>query len=106
MTDPLDAAEAVALDDQAPWFDWMTEAWPDRATARHCLRYVHLRDVERAAQPPVIHVTVPGIPGHFTGTAGGSEVAYEPVPAPEAGGLSCIAPEMTGGFAVVPDSPA
>jgi hypothetical protein len=89
--DPLDKAVPVALDDQAPWFEWMTEAWPVRATARRCRAAVHRMDVERAAQPPVFNVTVPGVPGHFTGTPGGA-VAYSPDPA------------LTGGFAVVADS--
>lgn len=75
--DSLDASVPVALDDHAPWFEWMTEAWPDRATARDCRSAVHRMDVERAAQPPVINVTVPGVPGHFTGTPGGP-VAYLP----------------------------
>jgi hypothetical protein len=75
---PLDKSVPVALNDQTPWFEWMTENWPDRATARHYRDYVHRQDVARAAQPPVIEVTVPGVPGHFTGTLGGNGVAYTP----------------------------
>jgi hypothetical protein len=89
--DSLDKAVQVVLDDHAPWFDWMTETWPDRATARQSREAVHRMDVERAAQPPVINVTVPGVPGRFTGTPGGA-VAYVPDVA------------LTGGFATVPDS--
>lgn len=77
--DPLDKAVPVALDDQAPWFKWMTENWPDRATAGACRDIVHRMDVARAAQQPVINVTVPGV-GLFSGTAGGGEVAYSPNP--------------------------
>ena len=87
MPDPLDKAVPVALDDEAPWFDWMTETWSSRATARHCRSTVHRLDVERAAQPPRIYVTVPGVAGHFAGTPGGP-VAYSPDPA------------LTGGFPV------
>jgi hypothetical protein len=92
--DPLDTSVPVALDDEfkAPWFDWLAEKWPDRGTARQCLTVVHRMDVERAAQQPVINVTVPGVAGHFTGTLGGGEVAYVPDQA------------LTGAFAALPDS--
>jgi hypothetical protein len=89
--DPLDKAVPVALDDHAPWFEWMTEAWPDRATARHYRTSVHRMDVERASQPPVIHVTVPGV-GQFSGTVGGDSFSY--------------APTLTRGFPAIPNSPA
>lgn len=79
--DPLDTSVSVALDDRAPLFEELGEAWPDRATARDCQAAVHRRDVERAAQPPVINVTVPGVPGHFTGQPGGP-VAYLPEDSP------------------------
>jgi hypothetical protein len=75
--DPLDKAVPVALDDRAPWFEWAVENWPDRETARETERAVHRREIARAAQPPVVHVTVPGVPGHFTGRPGGP-VAYSP----------------------------
>jgi hypothetical protein len=75
--DPLDESVPVALDDRAPLFDDLAETWLDRATARLCRDAVHRMDVERAAQPPVVNVTVPGIPGHFTGQMGGP-VAYLP----------------------------
>lgn len=78
--DPLDTAVPVALDAQAPWFERMTEEWPDRATARLCRDHVHRMDVVRAAQPPVVNVTVPGVPGYFTGQPGGP-VAYVHNPA-------------------------
>jgi hypothetical protein len=92
--DYLDKSVPAALDDdfKAPWFDWLTEQWPERDTARGCLAAVHRMDVERAMQPPVVNVTVPGIPGHFTGTLGGGEVAYLPDPA------------LTGAFTALPDS--
>jgi hypothetical protein len=83
--DPFDKSVPVALDDRAPLFEDLGEIWPDRVTARQCLAAVHRMDVERAAQPPVVNVTVPGVPGHFTGQMGGS-VAYSPDPA------------LTGGF--------
>jgi hypothetical protein len=79
MLDPFDLAESVALDDRAPWFEWLTEAWPDRETSRVYQQAVHRLDVQRAAQPPVVNVTVPGVPGHFTGPMTGP-VAYVPDP--------------------------
>jgi hypothetical protein len=85
---PLDTSVPVVPDDHAPWFEWMTEHWPVRATARSCREAVHRMDVARAAQPPVVNVTVPGVPGHFTGRMGGP-VAYSPDPA------------ITGGFSVL-----
>lgn len=92
VPDIFDPSVPVALDNQAPGFEWMTEHWPVRATARHFTHYVHHMDVERASQPPIINVTVPGIPGHFTGTPGAGSVTYSPDPA------------VTGGFAVIPES--
>ena len=77
--DPLDTSVPVALDDRATEFEGLAEEWADRATARHCREAVHRMDVERASQPPVVNVTVPGIPGHFTGQMGGP-VAYLPGP--------------------------
>lgn len=76
---PLDTSASVALDARAPLFDDLMEAWPDPATVRHCREVVHWMDLQRAAQPPEIHVTVPGVPGHFTGQPGGP-VAYLPGP--------------------------
>ncbi len=78
VPDPLNPATPTALDDRAPLFEWLAENSPDRATASHCREYVHRMDVLRAAQPPVVNVTVPGVPGHFTGTSGTGEVAYKP----------------------------
>lgn len=77
--DPLDPAVPVALDDRAPEFEELAESWPGRATAQQCVAAVHRMDIDRAAQPPVINVTVPGVPGHFTGSPG-SAVAYSPDP--------------------------
>jgi hypothetical protein len=77
VPDPFAKAVPVALDDEAPWFKWMTENWPDRATVAACHDFVRRMDVARAAQPPVVNVTVGGIPGHFTGTPSGP-VAYSP----------------------------
>jgi hypothetical protein len=77
VPDSLDASVPAALDDRAPWFEWMAKTWPDRATAVGCHEAVHRLEVERAAQVPVINVTVPGVPGHFTGTPDGP-VAYSP----------------------------
>lgn len=93
MSHPLEAATPVVLDDRAPWFETMVERWPDRATAQHFLYAVHRREVARAGKPPVINVVMPGVPGHFTGTADGREAAYVPGP-------SLV---LTGAFSVVPD---
>lgn len=76
---PLDTAASVALDDRAPFFEDLAKKWPDRATVMLCLDAVHRMDIERAAQPPVVNVTVPGVPGHFTGQLGGP-VSYLPDP--------------------------
>jgi len=77
VPDPLDKTVPVALDDRAPWFKWMAERWPDRATVAHCHEAVLRLEVERAAVQPVINVTLEGVPGHFTGTPTGP-VAYLP----------------------------
>jgi hypothetical protein len=70
-------------DSEAPSFDsyyeWMLAKWPDRDTARLCLEAVHRFALERAAQqPPVVNVTLAGVPGHFTGAAGRGDAAYVP----------------------------
>jgi hypothetical protein len=71
-------------DSEAPsfgsYYDWMLANWPDRDTARLCLEAVHRFDLERAARQPVVNVTLAGVPGHFTGTAGQGDVSYVPEP--------------------------
>jgi hypothetical protein len=94
MSHPLDTSVPWPPDDAAPAFDHVQDNWPDRVTARHCLNVVHRADIERAAVPPVVNVTVPGLLGHFTGEAGSGQVAYVPGPAPE----------LTGSFTVVAEA--
>lgn len=79
------------MDEAAPFFDDMVETWPDRDVARAYLAAVHRKDIERASVTPVIHVTVPGLPGLFSGAARERGITY--------------APEMTGGFAVIGEGP-
>lgn len=86
MDDPLDRTTVVLVDVEAPWFDFMTKNWPDEETSRHVRNALLRLDIEHAAQPPVINVTVPGIYGHFTAVAGQDEVSWSAAPAPETGG--------------------
>jgi hypothetical protein len=82
MSDPLSKSTPVLPDDMAPCFDDLVAGWLDWLTSRNICAVVHRMDVERAMQPPVIHVTVPGIPGHFTGVAGDPSVVYSVFDAP------------------------
>lgn len=73
---------ADSQDVSAPWpaasktyFDWMLSRWPDRDTVRDVLDAVHRRS---AGPAPVVNVTLPGVPGHFTGAAGQGTAAYVP----------------------------
>lgn len=60
------------------FFDYMLRNWPDQDTARAVLDAVHRLAAERASGPPVVNVTLPGVPGHFTGIAGQGGAAYVP----------------------------
>jgi hypothetical protein len=84
MTCPLDADAVVPLDWRTPLFAATVRHWPDKDAADRYRDDMHHRDIERAGQPPVVNVTVPGIPGHFTATAGQEKIAYSPDPAPSA----------------------
>jgi hypothetical protein len=90
---PLDVSVPVVLVDyRTPFFSSVCEHWPDGRSAKLYREEAHCRDIRQAAQPPVVNVSLPGVPGYFTGTAGQAVVAYVQGPAPE----------MTGGFAVIP----
>jgi hypothetical protein len=82
MACPLDRATVVPSDMRTPWFDHVARKWPDGAAADRLRGEMHRRDLEAAARPPVVHVTVPGLPGHFTATAGQEGFAYSPDPSP------------------------
>jgi hypothetical protein len=79
MADPLDTSAPWPLDDHSPGFYATLRDWPDRGHAR-LIRDAVLAVAEQraAAQAPVVNVTLPGVPGHFTGVAGQGDVAYVP----------------------------
>jgi hypothetical protein len=64
------------------FFDGLVAHWPDRATVTAVVNALHKTEVEAASQPPVVNVTVPGMAGHFTKTAGEETAAWVPGPAP------------------------
>jgi hypothetical protein len=80
--DPLDKNVPVPIDADLPLdFDVIAEGWPGRETARRLRTSVHAADIRRAANPPEISVTLPGLPGQVTTVPGSGEVAWK-VPAP------------------------
>lgn len=81
---PLDKDTVVPPDDRTPLFASVARHWPDQHIADSYREAMHRRDLERAALPPVVNVTVPGVPGHFTATGGQEAVAYSPDPEPSA----------------------
>jgi hypothetical protein len=74
--DVLDTATPVVLDERAPEFDGLLDAWADRGTAHSTRQAVHRFELERAAVPPVINVTVAGVPGRFSNVVGTGDVSY------------------------------
>jgi hypothetical protein len=75
-SDALDPAVPVVCTADAPQFAKLLGEWPDQRTAFDCVQALHRRDLDRASLPPVINVTVAGIPGQFSHVAGTDEVAY------------------------------
>lgn len=95
MDDPLDKATVVPVFYETPWFELVADTWPDRETARYYRDVLHSKDIQRASQPPVINVTVPGIPGHFTAAVGTTEVAYSTGDsAPAGAGVTFVGREL------------
>jgi hypothetical protein len=83
--DPFDKSVPVPLDCRPTDFNNLYEAWPDRETARIYWEFVHAADVWRAANPPEINVTLPGLPGPLTTVPGTGVVAWTvPIPVPAA----------------------
>jgi hypothetical protein len=93
----LDDRTAVVLDMPPAQFDGLLDAMASSGSQRwitaqrEILEAVHELDMERAAQPPVINVTVtppdggPAVPGHFRVNTGEQQVAWVDGPAPEDG---------------------
>lgn len=80
MADAFDPSVPVPMDLRTPFFDVTAENWPDRHAAGGYVRLMHSLDMRRAAQPPAVHVTVAGVPGHFITAPGGRTVAYQVTP--------------------------
>lgn len=73
--DPLDPRTAVPLDPSSPVLDGLLgDHLPG---AREILDGVRYRELERAAaRPPVVNVTVTGVPGQFSFVPGSGRVAW------------------------------
>lgn len=54
----LDPVTAIVADCEPVIFRFLIRDWPDRGTAEELAEAVHQLELERAAQPPVIEVTV------------------------------------------------
>lgn len=59
----LDPAAAISADGEPSEFRHMVRDWPDRDTTVWLTEAIHQRELARAAQPPVIEVTVTTPPG-------------------------------------------
>lgn len=98
----LDPETVVPADEEsAPYFDWVAEHWPDARAAVQIMSRQHEFDMERAAQPPVVNVTVvdgegvPAFDGHIRVQTGPQRtLAYVVGPAPEQG----TSPRVTTGL--------
>lgn len=75
--DPFDKNVPVPLDVKPQGFNDLYAEWPDRETARLYWEYVHEADVRRAANPPEISVTLPGLPGIISAVPGSGMVAWK-----------------------------
>lgn len=76
--------EAVVIPDaRTPFYDDLTERWPDSRTVREYEASSHRRELELAAQKPVVNVTVTGVPGYLSADTATGEVTYSPGPPPE-----------------------
>lgn len=75
--DVLDPSNPVACEERAPWFDQLVRDWEDKSTSLDVVQALHRFDLARAAQPPVVNVTVAGMPGFFSHVTGTEEVAYQ-----------------------------
>lgn len=89
--DPLDTDTAVPsdlLDLRTPFFHDVAAHWPDKRMVGALTDTLHDVDLKRAREqasdqePPVVHVTMAGVDGHFTKTLGEEEISFSPGPAP------------------------
>jgi len=94
-TDPLDMSTPCVIGMDAVNFGYLLRVWHDQDNAHQFREGVHAAELERAAQPPVVHVTVTPphgqqqIPGHFEIQTGPQrQVRYSPRPDEEAGGAA------------------
>jgi hypothetical protein len=93
MADAFDKGTVVASDARTPFYDAVSERWPDQRTLREYEERRHRRELNRAAQKPVVNVTVTGVPGHLSADTGSGVIEYSPEPAPRPGGpLSAVPP--------------
>lgn len=77
-----DVEEIPVIDPRTPFYDLVSGEWPDHVTIREYETGAHRRQMEEAARPPVINVTVAGLPGHLSADTGTGEIAYVTGPAP------------------------
>lgn len=75
-----DVLPPAPLDYRTPFFDVTAEEWPDRHAAAGYVRKMHELDLARAEQPPEVHVTLTGVPGHFVQVPGTGVTAYHVSP--------------------------
>lgn len=75
--DVLDPSTPIACDARSPWLDKLIHDWADKDTSLDVIQALHRLDLVRAAQPPVVNVTVTGVPGYFSHVAGTGDVSYK-----------------------------
>lgn len=84
MPDPLDTSVPVPAD-RAPLFEFLCDNLPGGGQIREDM---HERELESAAQPPVINVTMTDprgvpMPGHWELVPGQADPVWRPDPAPD-----------------------
>jgi hypothetical protein len=78
--DPLTKGTPVELDLRVQVLAEVAAAWPDQVTLAQLSDALYRFDLERASRmgPPVVNVTVDGVPGKFSTMAGTGLVTYRP----------------------------
>jgi len=76
--DVLDPSIPIACDARSPWLDRLIHDWEDKDTSLDVIQALYRFDLVRAAQPPVVNVTVTGVPGYFSHVAGTGDISYKP----------------------------
>jgi hypothetical protein len=90
--DSLNGSKVIVLDCEAADLERLMAEWADQGNVRELLHGLHGFELERAAQPPEVHVTIAppegahAVPGHFVVQTGPDrQISYVAAPDQPAG---------------------